>query len=45
MFRVGLFDYLRDVDYLGKQVEALEAQRAAEIERVEKGEGQAEEAP
>ena len=34
---VNLFDYLRDVDYLGKQVEAMEVQRAAEIERVEKG--------
>lgn len=34
--RVQLFDYLRDVDYFIKQVEALEGQRGAEITRIEK---------
>jgi hypothetical protein len=33
---VHLFDYLRDVDYFMKQVEALEGQRGAEITRIEK---------
>lgn len=38
--RVHLFDYLRDVDYFIKQVEALEGQRGAEITKIEKKEGE-----
>lgn len=38
--RVQLFEYLRDVDYFVKQVEALEGQRGAEITRIEKREGE-----
>lgn len=44
--RVAPFEYLRDVDYFIKQVEALEGQRGAEITRIEKREGEEpEEAP
>ena len=40
MVKVQLFEYLRDVDYFIKQVEALEGQRGAEITRIEKREGE-----
>lgn len=40
--RVQLFDYLKDVDYFIKAVEALEGHRGAEINKIEKGEIQAE---
>lgn len=39
--RVGLFDYLRDVDYFIKAVEQMEGARGAEINKIEKGEAQA----
>jgi hypothetical protein len=32
--KVNLFDYLKDVDYFIKNVEALEGQRVAEITRI-----------
>jgi hypothetical protein len=43
--RVPLFEYLRDVDYFTKQVEALEGHRGAEITRIEKREGEEAEEP
>ncbi len=45
MVKVPLFEYLRDVDYFTKQVEALEGHRGAEITRIEKKEGEEAEEP
>lgn len=42
MVRVGMFEYLRDVDYFGKRIEEMEVARAGEINRLERGEVQEE---